>query len=234
MSSITSISIRHFLRAVFIFFLLLVDASAEPKIEIALFQYKGVIQGQKGEEKFSNFRGILDRKLLNLKNEVLQTQYGKEVTGKDLSYLNKLNIKFRDKDNFSNVDDVYKWMSNEIGVLVILRGNILSDDNSTYNAYTDCYLRNQQHQVQPNILTLSMPIKSVEVANNQDSHTIAFLYALAMDAKSQGRPNDQIVSILRPARDKLADIRRRNRNLSPELIKLESAIINMQNDVLRK
>jgi hypothetical protein len=207
--------------------------AAKPRTEIALFQYKGVVKGQEAEVKYQNFRGILDNKILNIRSEVLQGRSSEEASMvKDLHYLGEIHISSKEDDKFKKNEDVYKWLDNEPEVLFILRGIIMSDDNMNYAVYSNLYLRTVADEIPSRMLSLNMPIKSVEIANTKDSHTIAILYALAMDAKKNGMANNRISLLLRPAFNKLADIKRRKGKLPNELQILEKALLKAREEAI--
>jgi hypothetical protein len=207
--------------------------AAKPRTEIALFQYKGVVKGQEAEVKYQNFRGILDNKILNIRSEVLQGRSSEEASMvKDLHYLGEIHISSKEDDKFKKNEDVYKWLDNEPEVLFILRGIIMSDDNMNYAVYSNLYLRTVADEIPSRMLSLNMPIKSAEIANTKDSHTIAILYALAMDAKKNGMANNRISLLLRPAFNKLADIKRRKGKLPNELQILEKALLKAREEAI--
>lgn len=121
---IIKLSWRLFLTSMLFWFLLL-ETYAEPKVEIALFKYLGALEGHKANEKFENFHGILNDKLLSMTEEVSS----QESAGENLDYLKRIHIEFHDKDNFSGLEGINRWMKNEADVLTLLRGSIISDDD---------------------------------------------------------------------------------------------------------
>lgn len=232
MPSIIIQLLRSMFLALISLWLLLSEASAEPRYVIALFKYQGAVQGQKADEKFSNFHGILEVKLLNLKKEVVQTWLGRRDASERLDYLNKISIRFKGIDSFSKPEDIYKWMKNESDVLTLLRGSIISDDNVTYKVYSNFYLGDLKEYLPYDVITVSLPIMSSEFANTKDSHTLVFLYALAMDAKRLGSAKDHIALFLKAASNRIADIKRRQGNLSRDLGEIEKAIMKATTELL--
>lgn len=214
-----------------LFWLLSSEASAEPRVKIVLFKYLGALEGH-ANVKFDAFRGILKQKLLNLKKEVSQASVDEQVEGLDLGYLDKVYIRFRDKDTFRNLEDIDKWMKSQPTVLSLLRGSIISDDNTTYTVYSHFYLGELKEHYPRDVITVRLPVKGTEFANTKDSHTLVILYALAMDAKRVGYGKNHIALFLKAAKDKIADIKRRAGNLSGDLAGLEGAISQATTELL--
>jgi len=208
------------------------DAFAEHKLTIALFKYEGAVQGQEADVKFGGFRGILKNKLLNLKKEVLQKWSEQQEDGGGLEYLDGIHIEFRDSDSFSKEEDIHKWMNNESDVLTLLRGSIISDDNVTYVVYSNFYLGNLKTYLPNDVITVSLQVKSTEFGNTRDTHTLVFLYALAMDAKRLGYGRDVVALFLKAANNRIADVKRREGHLSGDLEQLEAAIVKANNELL--
>lgn len=201
-------------------------ASKNPKKEVAIFKYEGVIEGDTSSVKFSAFRGILEDKITNLKREVLHGDVN------EYSYLDQIHITFRDKDNFSTPESINKWLKNQISVLCLLRGTIISDDNVTYLVKSNFHLGELKGYFPYDVVQITLPVSSSEFGNTQDSHSLVILYALAMDARRQGYDKSHIARFLTVANNKLADIKRRRGHISDDLVDMEKAIAKATNELL--
>lgn len=205
---------------------LVFPASAQPRDEIALFQYDGVIPDHSTAAKFGVFRGILKDKLLNIRREVSQD------ADLDFGYLDRIHIRFMNEDLFSGQDNIKKWMKSQATVLGIFRGTILSDDNVTYVVRSNFHLGDLKNHYPDDVIKIQLPVKSSEFGNTKDSHTLVILYALAMDAKRLGYHKHHIAVLLKSANDTLADIMRRDASLSGDLALLQHAISSATQDIL--
>ncbi|MCK5322577.1 MAG: hypothetical protein KAJ45_00480 [Desulfobulbaceae bacterium] len=202
------------------------SAAAEPKNEVALFQYEGVGEGGLSSAKFGVFRGILKDKISNLKREVLQG----DAHGFD--YLEDVYVNFRNKDTFTKPEGINRWLKNQVSVLCLLRGTIVSDDNVTYLVKSNFHLGELKGLFPYDVVKITLPVSSSEFGNTQDSHSLVILYALAMDAKRLGHDKSHIARFLTSANNKLADIKRRGGVLSGDLIHLETALMQATNELL--
>lgn len=220
---------RHLSLLLLAYVLLASSASAGPKDEIALFKYQGAVEGQTSFAKFENFRGILEDKVLSLQNEVFRSTPPQD---KNLEYLKKIHIGYRNQDRFSGQDEVNKWMKNESNVLILLKGTIISDDNINYIVRSHVYLGDLKEYAATDVVTLNLPVKISEFGNTRDSHTCILLYALAMDAKRQGYPKEHVALFLKTAKNRMADLKRRTGKLSPGLVALETMITKATAELL--
>lgn len=203
---------------------------AIPRTEVSLFKYRGAQEGQLSGVKFEVFRGILDRKILKIRREILQTA----TLSEDLLYLKEVRIDYRNEDTFETEGDVENWMKLQARTLGVLRGSIVSDDDNTYVVFSEFHLRIPQSFLPYNVITVQLPVKSSEFANSKDSHSVVILYALALDAKRIGMDGDQIVNFLRVATNKIADIKRRSGSLPQDLQFIESSINKIASELLNE
>lgn len=207
-------------------------ACAEQKTEISLHKYRGASPNSVAEAKFDSFRGILEQKILNLHREILQASQHNELDASDATYLDNLFISPSKQDNFTNTNHVYQWLNNQTNTLAILRGAIISDDNVNYMVFSQFYFHHLKDYLPLNVITVDLPIRSTEFGNTRDSHTVAILFALAIEAKQQEKDNSYIALILKTANDRLADIERRQGTLSADLMAIKEAILQVSTEIL--
>lgn len=206
-----------------------VPSTLHPKVEIALFRYRGATEDHDSGAKFDVFRGLIEQKIDNLRNQILQGAMSEEG---GLRYIENVHLQFHGEDSFGTVSNVRRWLANEGNVLNAMRGTIVSDDGTNYIVYSRFHLAEASTDLSADIVTLSLPIKAEEFANTRDTHTLVILYALAMDAKRMGLSTDSIAVLLGAATNVIADLERRAAGLNPDLDRLEKAIEREAADLL--
>ena len=208
----------------------MVEAFGKERVKVHILQYHGAEEGS-ALNNFGVFKGIIHRKLKNLRREVSQKWSGTKGSSKTLDYLSELSDTFKDKDTFSNAKGVNTWIRNESEVLSVLRGTILPNPDKTYSVLSEIHLGDFEENLKFEVLSVELPVVKQEFSNTKDSHSAVFLYALAMDAKRLGYAKDHIALFLKPAADNLSDIKRRQGQLSEDLAEVERAIKQSCRDI---
>ena len=204
-------------------------AGATPRVEIALFRYRGAADGQDSGQKFDVFRGLVEQKIDNLRNQVLPDR---ESEGTDLAYIADVHLKFRGEDTFERSRDVVQWLENEGKVLNAMRGVINSDDGTNFYVFSRFYLTDPSDYLTLDVVSVDLPVKSSEFANTRDTHTLVILYALAMDARRTGHSPAQIAMFLSAASNVIADLDRRSGPLTGDLAQIKAAVERAKSDIL--
>jgi hypothetical protein len=209
--------------------------SNQPRTQVALFRYRGAIAGQQdpANVKFDLFRGMIEQKLDNIREQVTQTW---DVTGsgwEDIVYLSDVHVRYyEENDRFAGISEMHRWMK-DTNALNVMRGSIATDDNVNYHVYSRFYLGDLSPSILPDEISVDLPITASEFANTRDSHTLVLLYALAMDAKRVGRPTSQVALLLSSAQSIIADLERRNQTLPEDLRRIKSTISDATHEILR-
>lgn len=194
---------------------IVLPADAAPKIEVALFKYKGA-SGSISGEKFEMFQGIIKDKIHSYRRDIMQWN------SDSLSHLKGFRVTLHEKDTFTTNSGINDWMTNQ-AILCLLRGTIVSDDNKTYQVKSDIHLGELKGFLSDDIVSISLPVSIAEHENTQDSHSLVIFYALAMDAKRMGY-DESYMRLLEKAKDILANIKINKDKLEGSLAALEDAI----------
>ena len=197
---------------------------AVSKNEISLFKYNGVIQQHNSAVIFDSFQGLLRLKLKNIRREILNEFPDQSTSNQKLVYLNDKFIKYRNSDTFLTDADVKQWMVQQSNILGVLRGSLILDSNQSYALSTEFYpVYDSSYRY--NTIVIKLPYESTEFGTSQDSHSVVFLYVLALDAIALDLESSYIINFLGLASNKLADIKRRNQGTLPgDLKQIEDAI----------
>jgi hypothetical protein len=204
-------------------------APRQPRVEVALFKYHGAVSGHDSGVKFDVFRGLVEQKIANLRNEVLQDR---ESRSNALGNLSDVHLNYRGDDLFGVPSDVARWLHNETRVLNVMRGSIVSDDGRNYIVVSRFHLTGPAESGALHTVTVTLPVKSAEFANTRDTHTLVILYALAMEARRAGRLPDEIALFLAAARNIIADLERRSGALTGDLSQIKAAVERAQAEIL--
>lgn len=199
-------------------------SSAAAKQEVVIYQYDGVAAGVTSE-KFGMFRGILQRKLLQLGREI-------PAEFQHLEQLKKPYPKYYDRRSTMSPDGIQLWLKNQASVLCLLTGTIVSEDDENYLVLSNFYLGELKAHLPYDPLSIPLSIKLTEFSNIQDSHSLVIFYALAMEAKRLGLDKSLVAHFLAMAKNTLADIEGRSNTLYADLKLLQQAIEQAENDLL--
>ncbi len=207
---------------------------AVSKNEISIFKYKGVMPQHNSAVIFDSFQGLLRLKLKNIRREILNEFPDQSTSNQKLVYLNDKFIFYRNNDTFLTDTHVRQWMVQQSNVLGVLRGTLILDSNQSYALSTEFYpVYDSSYPYET--IDIKLPYESTEFGTSQDSHSVVFLYVLALDAIALDLESSYIINFLGLASNKLADIKRRNQGTLPGNLKhiedaIESIIMQLQQE----
>jgi hypothetical protein len=209
----------------------------KPKVRIVLYKYKGAKEEHFSGAKFDVFRGIIDRKIMNIRRDIFKAFQGESDEKLKMLYLNDIYIEYKDKvANFKTPKDTYKWMENQQNILSLMKGSINSDDNIKYKVHSEIYFDELKTYFPYDLIAVELPVNDSEFSKKIDSHTLVILFALALDAKKFNLGKDKLAVILKVANDKLSDYERRLKkqgmeNLPGDLLDLQKSIEDFEKSI---
>jgi hypothetical protein len=201
-----------------------VMAQSVPRLIISIYKYSG-IRTQRQESEFDAFKEIIEAKILKLSQEI-------GVEGTSLDYVSRLMPSFV-SDLASNENlpftgsrkDLYDhWYTS--GALEVLLGRIRST-GSVFSVRSEVFLGDLKGNLKKESVTLDLPISDEQFDTTRDSHTIATLYALAVDAQKRKRPDNEVFAFLSEAYERLPDLPEQ----MPGIRELKKAIITTINQI---
>ena len=176
-----------------------------------------VTYGGKSDD-FRLFRSRLNDWVLTLSDEI-PSQAGGE-------YLRHLRTLDRTTEFSSAVEIDDYWRRSD--ALQIMYGEIAIESAGTYFVSSHVYLGDLQGSLPHKTILIELPFDVHNYADTYDFHTAVFLYSLAMDAEhSNPQQTPLIATMLKIARDKVEDIKRRKSlgsKAESSLAELEMAI----------
>lgn len=189
------------------------QAAAGARQTIVLFDYSGAEQGE-AQNQYSRFKGVLRDKTI---------VWGDELA--DLSeaapFLGDLGLGGPFPDTLTRPSDVKEyWRRNQ--ALELLRGSVFPVDDS-FSVTSRIYLGELSGGLGSTSVSVSLPISPDEFGNANDSHSLVTYYALAMEAKRLQCAPGVVVGLLGKAREKAADLDRRNMG-DPEIQRIRQAV----------
>jgi hypothetical protein len=182
------------------------------RLNISVVSYSGK------DEDFKVFRSRLGDWVLNLSEEL------SAPAGAD--YLRRLKLVDR-KAEFSTAADLDSyWKTGD--ALQVLTGSIAPEAGNSYFVQSRIYLGDLQGAFPRKTILIEVPFTARNYADTQDSHTAVLLYGLAMDAERVDSSHKALIAqLLKSAKDKLADIKKRKSlawNAQSPLPELERAV----------
>lgn len=192
-------------------------AGGGPRRTIVLFDYSGAEQGE-AKNQYSLFKGALRDKMTVWLEELADLRSG-------APFLDDIRLHPQGSaslpDTLAGPRDVEEyWRRNR--ALELLRGGVLPGDGS-FSVQSRIYLGDLRGGLGSPSVAVSLPIAGSEFANASDSHSLVTYYALAMEAKRLGCPSGVVVGLLGRAREKAADLVRRNMG-GPEIERIGRVI----------
>jgi hypothetical protein len=193
----------------------LVVAASSPRVEIALLPYSGLETQGPRKLAFEEFRGILEDKLTNLVQELAATpELANEEAAQQLARLklqllagagsNSAGAEFGSAaGNHSALDLEQKlrlWRQRHS--LGLLSGTLSEEgaaNHSRFRVDSQIFIGDLDGAPLGRSIPLAMRIGPEEFSNTRDAHALAVLYALALDARRLGYPDDIVTVYLSKA-----------------------------------
>lgn len=175
----------------------------EPRVSLHFFKYSGVHDtNEAAKNQFDNFKAIIHAKISSISEELSSRQHFAE--------LNKLGPFFpTDADGNhvewegSNAKLLERWRNAR--TLEIFLGRIRIE-NGAYSVRSRVYLGDLRTELDSKFIVIDLPIADDQYDTTVDSHSVAILYALAMDARERCRPEFEVLELLSAAKERLADV----------------------------
>lgn len=172
---------------------------ADARLSIHIYKYTGIHSDQE-TQYFDEFKAIVQAKILTLSEEL--TEFNVEYTKLAPFYVINQNGKHIEFTG-STFDLQNRWeISN---VLEILHGRVRAN-NKQYSVKSRVFFGNLSTDLGSKFLSIELPIDDEQYETTKDSHSIAILYALALDARNRCRPENEVIALLSNAYEKLKDI----------------------------
>ncbi len=197
-------SLVIFLLVIVFSFIISTGAFAQdpPRLSIEIFKYSG-LEDDTSEKKFKTFVEIIRDKISRLSEEI-ESKYSAYNQLNDLA----LNI-VKDADSGEHAafegtsNDLYNhW--NSSNALEIFLGRLRVQD-STYSVRSKVFLGDLKGALESKTVDIDLLISDEEFDTTKDSHSIITLYALAIDAKRRGQPDEEVLSLLSEAYSRLPE-----------------------------
>ncbi|VAV85114.1 hypothetical protein MNBD_DELTA01-217 [hydrothermal vent metagenome] len=193
-----------------------VGAEDPPRLSIEIFKYNG-LEDDTREKKFKTFVEIIHDKISRLSEEI-------EYKYDGINQLNDLALNIvKDADSGEHApfegtgNDLYDhW--NSSNALEVFIGRLRVQD-SNYSVRSKVFLGDLKGALESKTVAIDLPISDEEFDTTRDSHSIITLYALAIDAKRRGQPDQEVLSLLSEAYSRLPESSQMSM-----LIDLETAI----------
>ncbi|WP_259780315.1 hypothetical protein [Aestuariispira ectoiniformans] len=202
----------------------------QPRTSIALFRYRGAVPGSPAGAGFDAFRGLIEQKIENLRFR-LETEIGTSANGaNDLDYMNNLYVDFRQEDSFHGPAEVENWMRNEHKVLETMRGTVLPTGDGFYFT-TRLHVIADPPSGRMRVFSLDLALTPAEFANTRDSHSLVILYSIAVEAHRLGLSRDKIAIMIGEAFNALADLERRQGQLSGNILEIKDALHALEDEL---
>jgi hypothetical protein len=193
----------------------LVVATNAPRVEIALLPYSGLESEGPRKIAFDEFRGILEDKLTNLVQELAATpELARDEAAQQLAKL-KLNTLSRSPSDaqpaarsIAGVDlpalDLEQklriWRQrHSLGLLTGTLSEEVATDRRRYRVDSQIFIGDLDGAPLGRSIPLMMQIGPEEFSNTRDTHALALLYALALDARRLGYRDDVVTVYLSKA-----------------------------------
>jgi hypothetical protein len=190
--------------------------AASARQTIVLFDYSGAEQGE-ARNQYSLFKGALRDKITVWFDELADLRPA-------APFLGDLGLHPRSgplPDTLAGPSDLEEyWRRNQ--ALELLRGGVVPG-NGNFSVRSRIYLGELSGELGSTSVSVSLPISGNEFANANDSHSLVTYYALAMEAKRLQCAPGVVVGLLGKAREKAADLERRNMG-DPEIQRIGRAI----------
>lgn len=163
-------------------------ASDVPRVEVALFSYRGSAEGR---DRFEQLRGLLEE----TPRRVVE-RFGND---RRFEHLKRLEVRYVGKEVGGSTDDLLEqWRSRH--ALGLLWGTVLDPDSTgAFPVESDVFIGDLGGSVANGVIALETRIDPEEFRRVRDTHSAAILYALAMDARRLRLPPDVISALLSEA-----------------------------------
>lgn len=171
-----------------------------PRVQLAVLPFAGVSPSDPNRlSAESAFRGMLAAKLENLAQELLGRP---ELQASELarSQLTKLKLTSLEEPRSTDLDLEQKLsLWRQLHSLGLLTGTLTQSPlpaGSPYEVRTQIFIGDLDGSVQGRSFPLVMRLRPEEFGETGDVHALAVLYALALDARRLGGPNQVITAYL--------------------------------------
>jgi len=178
-----------------------VEAS-DPRVVIHIFKY-GELEDPKKRERFSEFKDILRAKISTISDELSGPSGGLSELARLAPFFivdgNSNHVVF----SGNNADLSRRW--SRANALEILSGRI-RDTGVNFSVKSRVFFGELDTGLGSRFLTIELPIIDEEYDTTRDSHSVAILYALALDSMQRCQPEDKTMLLLSAAYERLADL----------------------------
>ncbi len=181
----------------------IVSQAEDPRVSLHFFKYSGVHDtNEVAKNQFDDFKDIIYAKISSISEELSSRQHFSELI--------KLGPFFPRDENGNHVE----WEGNNAKLLErwrnartleIFLGRIRIE-NDNYSVRSRVYLGDLRTALDSKFITIDLLIADDQYDTTVDSHSVAILYALAMDARERCRPEFEVLELLSAARERLADV----------------------------
>lgn len=198
-------------------------AQNSPRVTVQIFKYTGV-HSTAEQRQFDAFKAIIHAKISSISEELAESEYFGE-----LEHLKPFFPQNSGGDHVpftgSNADLLQRWRS--ANSLEIFLGRI-ADGGDGYTVISRIFLGDLETGLTSRFLSIELPIMDNQYETTRDSHSVAILYALAMDARRRCRPEHEVVELLSKASERLADVPVGVRGMDELRIALQTDLESLQ------
>jgi hypothetical protein len=176
--------------------------AGEPRLVIHIYKY-GELRDTTKLKNFGDFKDILSHKISSISDEL-----SGPVTGlKDLGGLKPFFVVDANDDpaNFDGDNDKLAGRWRDAHALEILSGRI-QGSAGTFSVKSRVYFGELDTGFNSRFLSIELPIVDEEYDTTRDSHSVAILYALALDAMHRCQPENEVMLLLSAAHERLSDL----------------------------
>ena len=177
--------------------------AAEPRVSLQLFKYSAIHDGDEEViRQFESFTDIIRAKISSISEELSSSPHFSELQNLN-TFLPKDENGKHVKWSGSNADLMARWKSSS--ALEIFIGRIrVADDH--YSVRSEVFFGDLKTSLNSRFIKIDLPIEDEQFDTTRDSHSVAILYALAMDARQRCRPEYEVIELLSAAKERLADV----------------------------
>ena len=203
-----SIRLRPRLRifSAFLFFLVWMPACSQaegPRVTLQFFKYSGVHDNNEAaKNQFDSFKSIIHAKISSISEELSSREHFAELEKLGPFFPTDASGKHAIWSG-NNAKLLERWKN--AGTLEIFLGRIRIQENA-YSVRSRVFLGNLPTSIDSKFIVIDLPIADEQYDTTRDSHSVAILYALAMDARLRCRPEFEVFELLSAARERLADV----------------------------
>jgi hypothetical protein len=197
-----------------------------PRVKIMIFQYYGIANANTERIKwFSEFRGFLAQAIEDL-SELLSNEDNNK-----LSYLRSLSLQPPENEiqpEPNSLENTFKvWCDSES--LQLLRGNLI-EGSSGYQVNSRVFIGDLKGNLPKSNIVVEFSRDKENLRDALESHSLLFLYSLAMDAVENKKDRGAVLKLLARAHDKAAGLQIRNA-LKPDLRPVAEAVDKAASDI---